>query len=132
VPKYAVKRSSHPEPMSMRHMISDIRQQHLEPFREVGIPSTTDSLAISDVLPSASQSDVTDSSHSQTWSAVDTPMHSTATWSTGNTAASPASSSHEFFFRFSFHAARPWPQRYDHGGQIRMGSHRLALGKSPT
>ena len=102
VPKYAVKRSSHPEPMSMRHMVSDIRQQPLEPFREVGIPSTTDSLAISDVLPSASQSDVTDSSHSQTWSALDTPMHSTATWSTGNTAASPASSSHEFFFDSPF------------------------------
>ncbi len=96
VPKYASKRSSHPEPM--RHIVSDIRQQqNLEPFREAPIPSTSDSLAISDILPSASQSDVTDSSHSQPWSALDTPMHSTATWSTGNTAASPASSSHEFF-----------------------------------
>ena len=83
-------------------MVSDIRQQQgLEPFRDVGIPSA-DSMAIPDVLPSASQSDVTDSSHSQTWSALDTPMHSTATWSTGNTAASPASSSHEFFFDSPF------------------------------
>jgi Myb-like DNA-binding domain len=99
VPKYTAKRSSHPEPM--RHMISDMRQQQsLEPFREAGIPS--DSLAISDILPSASQSDVTDSSHSQTWSAIDTPMHSTATWSTGNTAASPASSSQDFFFDSPF------------------------------
>ena len=101
VPKYAAKRSSHPEPM--RHMISDMRQQQsLEPFREAGIRSTAESLAISDILPSASQSDVTDSSHSQTWSALDTPMHSNATWSTGNTAASPASSSHEFFFDSPF------------------------------
>ena len=106
VPKYAAKRSSHPEPM--KHILSEARQhQNLEPFRELGIPSTTSAattepLAIPEFLPSASQSDVTDSSHSQTWSALDTPMHSAATWSTGNTAASPASSSQEFFFDSPF------------------------------
>jgi hypothetical protein len=111
VPKYAAKRASHPEPM--KHILSaetrQQQQQHhqlqqggLEPFRDVGIPSSADPLAIPEFLPSASQSDVTDSSHSQTWSAIDTPMHSTATWSTGNTAASPASSSHEFFFDSPF------------------------------
>ena len=101
VPKYA-KRASHPEPM--RHMVSDARhqQQNLESFRDLGIPSTSEPLAIPEFLPSASQSDVTDSSHSQAWSTLDTPMHSTATWSTGNTAASPASSSHEFFFDSPF------------------------------
>jgi hypothetical protein len=88
----------------MRHMVSDTRstQHNLEPFRDLSIPSTAEPLAIPEFLPSTSQSDVTDSSHSQTWSALDTPMHSTATWSTGNTAASPASSSHEFFFDSPF------------------------------
>ena len=101
VPKYAAKRSSHPEPM--KHMASEARQQQsLVSFREVGIPSAAEPLAIPEFLPSASQSDVTDSSHSQNWSALDTPMHSAATWSTGNTAASPASSSHEFFFDSPF------------------------------
>jgi len=101
VPKYA-KRASHPEPM--RHMVSETRstQQNLEPFRDLSIPSTAEPLAIPEFLPSASHSDVTDSSHSQAWSALDTPMHSTATWSTGNTAASPASSSHDFFFDSPF------------------------------
>jgi hypothetical protein len=99
VPKYASKRVSNPE--SMKHMAT--QQQNLEPFREVGIASldsATEPLAIPEFLSSASQSDVTDSSHSQTW--LDTPMHSAATWSTGNTAASPASSSHDFFFDSPF------------------------------
>ncbi|KAI0298962.1 hypothetical protein B0F90DRAFT_1912401 [Multifurca ochricompacta] len=104
VPKYAAKRSSNPEPM--KHMVPEApQQQSLQSFREVGIPPlepTTEPLAIPEFRPSASQSDVTDSSHSQTWSALDTPMHSTATWSTGNTAASPASSSHDFFFDSPF------------------------------
>lgn len=100
VPKYASKRVSNPE--SMKHMIQEATQQ---PFREVGmasLDSATEPLAIPEFLSSASQSDVTDSSHSQAWSALDTPMHSTATWSTGNTAASPASSSHDFFFDSPF------------------------------
>ena len=101
MPKYASKRVSNPE--SMRHMAT--QHQNLEPFREVGIASldsATGPLAIPEFLPSASQSDVTDSSHSQAWSALDTPMHSAATWSTSNTAASPASSSHDFFFDSPF------------------------------
>ena len=61
VPKYAVKRSSHPEPM--RHMVLDIcQQQGLAHFCDVGIPST-DSMAIPTILPSTSQSGMTDSSH---------------------------------------------------------------------
>ncbi|KAI0060075.1 hypothetical protein BV25DRAFT_1828164 [Artomyces pyxidatus] len=57
-----------------------------------------DSLAGPDFLPSSAQSlsEMTDSSASQTWSTIDTPMHSTATWSTGN-AASP-SSPNDFLF----------------------------------
>ncbi|KAH9064414.1 hypothetical protein EDB87DRAFT_1785304 [Lactarius vividus] len=104
VPKYASKRVSNPE--SMKHMVQQAtQQQSLEPFRDVGITSldsATEPLAIPEFLSSASQSDMTDSSHSQTWSALDTPMHSAATWSTGNTAASPASSSHDFFFDSPF------------------------------
>jgi hypothetical protein len=85
----------------MKHMAA--QQQNLEPFREIAsLESSTEPLAIPEFLSSASQSDVTDSSHSQTWSALDTPMHSAATWSTGNTAASPASSSHDFFFDSPF------------------------------
>jgi hypothetical protein len=99
VPKYASKRVSNPE--SMKHMAA--QQQSLEPFREIApLESAGEPLAIPEFLSSASQSDVTDSSHSHAWSALDTPMHSAATWSTGNTAASPASSSHDFFFDSPF------------------------------
>ncbi|KAF8259090.1 hypothetical protein EI94DRAFT_1752489 [Lactarius quietus] len=91
VPKYASKRVSNPE--SMKHMAT--QQQSLEPFREIAsLESATEPLAIPEFLSSASQSD--------TWSALDTPMHSAAAWSTGNTAASPASSSHDFFFDSPF------------------------------
>ncbi|KAI0053499.1 hypothetical protein FA95DRAFT_1481607 [Auriscalpium vulgare] len=56
-----------------------------------------DPLSMSDFMPSSSQSlsEMTDSSTSQTWSTLDTPVHSTATWSTSNAAGSPASP-HDF------------------------------------
>ncbi|KAI0270672.1 hypothetical protein BC834DRAFT_525533 [Gloeopeniophorella convolvens] len=101
VPSYTTRLTRKPESIPQQQQQ---RQHALESFRDVGMPSAetvTEPLAIPDFLPSASQSELTDS-HSQTWSALDTPMHSTATWSTANTAASPASSAHDFMFDSPF------------------------------
>ncbi|THH15864.1 hypothetical protein EW146_g4682 [Bondarzewia mesenterica] len=64
----------------------------LNEFNMQTIDPMNDSLAMPDFLHSSSQSlsELTDSSQSQSWS--NTPMHSTATWSSANTAASPTSS----------------------------------------
>ncbi|KAI0321150.1 hypothetical protein OF83DRAFT_1161950 [Amylostereum chailletii] len=68
-------------------------------FGEVEMQVVDDPLAIPDFIPSSSQSmsDMNDASQSQAWSGIDTPMHSTATWSTSNAAGSPTSS-HDMLF----------------------------------
>ncbi|OJA17060.1 WSC protein [Rhizopogon vesiculosus] len=75
--------TSHPDETSSPDGLAEMDMETIDPLSEP--------LSIPDFMPSASHSlsELTDSSQSQTWSSIDTPLNS-ATWSA--TAASPTSS----------------------------------------
>ena len=94
-------------------MLAEVDMQHEVDMHDDVDLQTLDPLALRDFLPGSSQSlsEMTDSSQSQGWSSLDTPMHST--WSSANTAGSPASA-HDLLFDSPF-------SRRGAGGMVMIG-----------